>query len=67
MVAPAFPAQHRTTVDGRQLVDGEPVADLVGRLGRQTTRRVTAVARAGIHDGELDRALGRAGRAGHRL
>ena len=60
VVAPAFPAQHRTTVDGSQLVEGEPVADLVARLGRQTTRRVTAVTRAGIHGGELDRALGQA-------
>ena len=32
VVAPAFPAQHRTTVDGSQLVEGEPVADLVARL-----------------------------------
>ena len=61
VVAPAFPAQHRTTVDGSQLVEGEPVADLVARLDRQTTRRVTAVTRAGIHGGELDRALGQAG------
>jgi uncharacterized protein YgbK (DUF1537 family) len=61
VVAPAFPAQQRTTVDGRQCVDGEPVADLAGRLGRQTTRRVTTVARAGIHDGALDRELGQAG------
>jgi uncharacterized protein YgbK (DUF1537 family) len=53
LVAPAFPGQRRTTVDGRQCVDGEPVADLVGRLRSQTTRRVRSSGR----DGGLDRLL----------
>jgi uncharacterized protein YgbK (DUF1537 family) len=61
LVAPAFPAQQRTTVDGRQCVEGEPVADLVGRLSGQTARPVTGIARAAIHDGGLDSVLARPG------
>jgi 4-hydroxythreonine-4-phosphate dehydrogenase len=61
LVAPAFPGQRRTTVDGRQCVDGEPVADLVGRLSSQTTRRVTGIGLAAIRDGGLDSMLGQPG------
>ena len=61
VVAPAFPGQRRTTVDGLQRVDGEPVADLVARLGDRTTRRVTRVDLAGVREGGLDRALAEPG------
>lgn len=40
VVAPAFPAQGRTTVGGRQLVDGEVVGDVVAILREQTAREV---------------------------
>ena len=50
VVAPAFPAQGRTTVGGRQLVDGEVVGDLLETLREQTAREVTHV-----RDGALDR------------
>ena len=65
VVAPAFPGQRRTTVDGRQCVDGEPVADLVGRLRDQTARRVTGVGLAAVRGGGLARALAEPG--GHLL
>jgi D-threonate/D-erythronate kinase len=52
VVAPAFPAQGRTTVGGRQLVDGEVVGDLLETLREQTEREVIHV---------RDGALGRAG------
>jgi uncharacterized protein YgbK (DUF1537 family) len=51
VVAPAFPAQGRTTVGGRQLVDGEAVGDLLTTLRDQTAREVIHV-----RDGALDRA-----------
>lgn len=57
VVAPAFPGQRRTTIDGRQCVDGEPVADLVDRLSSQTTRHVTGIGLAAIRDGGLKRLL----------
>jgi uncharacterized protein YgbK (DUF1537 family) len=50
VVAPAFPAQGRTTVGGRQLVDGEAVGDVLGTLRAQTAREVIHV-----RDGALDR------------
>jgi 4-hydroxythreonine-4-phosphate dehydrogenase len=50
VVAPAFPAQGRTTAGGRQLVDGEVVGDLLETLREQATREVIHV-----RDGELDR------------
>ena len=50
VVAPAFPAQGRTTVGGRQLVDGEVVGDLLETLRAQTEREVIHV-----RDGVLDR------------
>jgi uncharacterized protein YgbK (DUF1537 family) len=50
VVAPAFPAQGRTTVGGRQLVDGEAVGDLLETLRAQSEREVIHVL-----DGELDR------------
>jgi uncharacterized protein YgbK (DUF1537 family) len=50
VVAPAFPGQGRTTVGGRQLVDGEEVGDLLGTLRAQTAREVIHV-----RDGALDR------------
>ena len=50
VVAPAFPAQGRTTVGGRQLVDGEVVGDLLETLREQTEHEVIHV-----RDGELDR------------
>jgi uncharacterized protein YgbK (DUF1537 family) len=40
VVAPAFPAQGRTTVGGRQLAGGEVVADLLELLREQTARKV---------------------------
>ena len=46
----AFPAQGRTTVGGRQLVDGEAVGDVLGTLRAQTAREVIHV-----RDGALDR------------
>jgi 4-hydroxythreonine-4-phosphate dehydrogenase len=61
VVAPAFPAQRRTTVAGRQRVGGEVVADLVARLREQTTRRVSRVGLAAIRDGGLGRALAEPG------
>jgi uncharacterized protein YgbK (DUF1537 family) len=50
VVAPAFPGQGRTTVGGRQLVDGETVGDLLETLRAQTAREVIHV-----RDGALDR------------
>ena len=50
VVAPAFPAQDRTTVGGRQLVEGEVVGDLLEILRAQTEREVIHV-----RDGALDR------------
>ena len=50
VVALAFPAQGRTTVGGRQLVDGEAVGDVLGTLRAQTAREVIHV-----RDGALDR------------
>jgi 4-hydroxythreonine-4-phosphate dehydrogenase len=50
VVAPAFPAQGRTTAGGRQLVDGEVVGDLLETLRGQTDREVIHV-----RDGSLDR------------
>jgi uncharacterized protein YgbK (DUF1537 family) len=50
VVAPAFPAQRRTTVGGRQLIDGELVADLLETLRAQSEREVIHVL-----DGELER------------
>ena len=52
VVAPAFPAQNRTTVGGRQLVEGEVVGDLLETLRAQTEREVIHV---------RDRALDRPG------
>ena len=49
VVAPAFPAQGRTTVGGRQLVGGEVVGDLLETLRAQTEREVIHV-----RDGALD-------------
>lgn len=50
VVAPAFPGQGRTTVGGRQLVDGEAVGDLLETLRAQSEREVIHVL-----DGGLDR------------
>jgi 4-hydroxythreonine-4-phosphate dehydrogenase len=50
VVAPAFPAQGRTTAGGRQLVGGEVVGDLLETLREQTEREVIHV-----RDGALDR------------
>jgi 4-hydroxythreonine-4-phosphate dehydrogenase len=50
VVAPAFPRQGRTTVGGRQLVDGDVVGDLLEVLREQTAREVIHV-----RDGVLDR------------
>ena len=50
VVAPAFPGQGRTTVGGRQLVDGVEVGDLLEVLHGQTAREVIHV-----RDGVLDR------------
>lgn len=61
LVAPAFPGQRRTTVDGCQRVDDEPVADLVERLGDQTMRRVTGIGLSAIRDEGLDAMLAQPG------
>ena len=45
LVAPAFPAQGRTTAGGVQHAGGEPVADLVARLREQSARPVEAIGR----------------------
>ena len=50
VVAPAFPRQGRTTVGGRQLVDGEEVGNLLEVLREQTAREVIHV-----RDGAFDR------------
>jgi 4-hydroxythreonine-4-phosphate dehydrogenase len=50
VVAPAFPGQGRTTVGGRQLVDGEEVGNLLEVLRGQSSREVIHV-----RDGALDR------------
>ena len=63
IVAPAFPAQGRTTVGGRQLVDGKVVGDLLETLRAQTSREVVhgAVDRPGVlvYDAEDDDDLAR--------
>jgi len=62
-VAPAFPAQGRTTVGGRQLAGGEVVGDLLELLREQTSREVIhgAVGRPGVlvFDAEDDDDLAR--------
>ena len=67
VVAPAFPAMGRTTVDGRQRVgdtalDGPPVAEMLASAAVP----VTTLALADVRSGELDRILRARAEAGSR-
>jgi uncharacterized protein YgbK (DUF1537 family) len=67
LVAPAFPAQGRTTVDGVQLVHGVPVAAHLGRLDHALA---PVFASCDIRDSTTDddlRVIARDGVAGERI
>ena len=67
LVAPAFPAQGRTTVDGVQLVHGVPVASHLGRLEHALA---PVFASCDIRDATTDddlRVIARDGVAGERI
>ena len=67
LVAPAFPAQGRTTVDGVQLVHGVPVASHLGRLEHALAPVFASCdIRDAITDDDL-RVIARDGVAGGRL
>ena len=67
LVAPAFPAQGRTTVDGVQLVHGGPVASHLGRLEHALAPVFASCdIRDAITDDDL-RVIARDGVAGGRL
>ena len=67
LVAPAFPAQGRTTVDGVQLVQGVPVASHLGRLEHALAPVFASCdIRDAITDDDL-RVIARDGVAGGRL
>ncbi|MBI3637151.1 MAG: hypothetical protein HY216_13225 [Candidatus Rokubacteria bacterium] len=58
LVCPAFPAQGRTVVDRRLLVEGRPAADVVDRLRPQLTRPIASLRLAEVRAGRA--ALGAA-------
>lgn len=51
LVAPALPAQRRTTIDSRQILDGTPVADLVSTFSCDSDVAVQALHISAVRQG----------------